>query len=184
MHDSNLDEAMRELDAENYESARSLLQTLSSNKEAQLQLAYLYQQGLGGPPDPEKAREIYKSLADAGDPQGMYYLASLLLESRQLSEAARYFERAAELDHVSGSYWAAALYDGLYGHPRDEEKYQRFIKKAASLGHLFAMRDLARADMKHTKNWIVWGEAFLRYLSVKIKGFYIAIRNPHDLRLR
>ncbi len=184
MHESQLEEAVREIDTGNYGRARSLLQALGNEKEAQLQLAYLYQTGLGGDSEPAKTQEIYQSIADAGDVRGMYYLASLMLEKRQLKEALDYFEKSAQLGHISGSYWAAALHSGLYGHPKDEKKYLFFLGKAAQLGHVFAIRDQAVLDMHSAKNFLVWGKSFLRCLAAKIEGIFIAIRNPHDLRVR
>ena len=49
MNDSNLNEALREFEAENYDHPRSLMEGLTDKKEVKLQLAYLYQHGLGGP---------------------------------------------------------------------------------------------------------------------------------------
>ncbi|MCA3176832.1 MAG: sel1 repeat family protein [Burkholderiales bacterium] len=160
------------------------MEGLTDKKEVKLQLAYLYQHGLGGLSESERAMEIYKILADTGDVQGMYYLASLLLERRQLDGAADYYQKSAELGHVSGAYWAAALHEGLYGHPRDDKKYQRFIQHAARLGHLFAKRDIERSNMRNAKNLVVRTQALLRYFLMKIKGLYIVIRNSYDLRLR
>jgi TPR repeat protein len=129
------------------------MEGLTDKKEVKLQLAYLYQHGLGGLSESERAMEIYKILADTGDVQGMYYLASLLLERRQLDGAADYYQKSAELGHVSGAYWAAALHEGLYGHPRDD---------------------------KNAKNLVVRTQALLRYFLMKIKGLYIVIRNSYD----
>ena len=75
---------MREVDKGNYENARNMLEPLRDNANAQLQLAYLYQMGLGGAKEIEKATAIYTTLANAGDSQGAYYLGDLLLERNQL----------------------------------------------------------------------------------------------------
>lgn len=184
MSNSNLDEAMREFDAGNYARARSLMEALSANKEVQLHLAYLYQRGLGGPPANEKAQEMYRALAASGDREGMYFLASSLMEQRVLEESLRYFQMSAELGHVSAAYWSAALYNGLYGYPQDESRYRYFIELAAKLGHVFAQRDIARNDMKNAANLADWATALYRYTRAKISGLCIAVRNPQDLRLR
>jgi TPR repeat protein len=184
MNELEFAEAMRELTAKNYERARSLLQALNEDNEAQLQLAYLLDQGLGGARDVEKAREVYQMLADNGDVRGMYYLASLLLDQRHLPQALEFFEKSAELGHISGAYWAAALHDGAFGHPKDNQKYLHFNNKAVALGHVFAKRDQARQQMKEARNLYVWSKSFLRYAGAKTKGIGIAIRNSQDLRLR
>ena len=179
-----MDEAIREVRKCNYERARTLLQGLSNDKEAQLWLAYLYQEGLGGTADLDKARETYQPLADADEPQGLYYLASLFLNTRQLTEAMRYFEKSAKLRHVSGAYWAAALHDGYSGYPKDPQKHLFFLGQAANLGHIFALRDMARLDMRNARNVAAWGKAFIRYFNAKSRGLFFAVRDPQDLRLR
>ena len=170
MDDSKWNEAIRELDSKNYEHARVLLQPLSKNKEAQLQLGYLYQEGLGGEANPEKAREIFQGLADENDPQGTYFLAKSFLNSQHLTEAVSYFEKSAQLSHVSGAFWAAALHGGLYGHPRDDQKYRFFLERAASLGHIYAKRDLALEDIKDAKSFLASVNARLRYASLMAVG--------------
>lgn len=181
---SLLNEASAQLGARNYSRARELLEQLRGEPEADIQLAYLLDQGLGGERSPDRAEEIYRRLAEAGDVRGMYYLGSLLLEQRKLSEALQQFERAAALGHGSSAYWAAALHDGLHGHARNAEKHAALIERAASLGHLYALRDARRLEMDKSRGSIPWIKAYARYLAVKLKGVAVGIRNPNDLRLR
>jgi TPR repeat protein len=184
MQPSEFDRAVAQINAGNYEQARKLLEELESNEEAQLQLAYLYQTGQGGPKDIEKAQEIYQLLSNSGSANAIYYLASIFLEKRQLRKALDCFERSANFNHVSGAYWAAALHGGLHGNPRNEQKHLFFLNKAASLGHIFALRDQAIVEMQNARNISDWCGAFLRYSATKIKGVFIVLRNTHDLRVR
>jgi TPR repeat protein len=184
MHEPTINDAIEALNAKNYERARSLLEGLTDDDEAQFQLAYLLEQGWGGVRDPNRAREIYQSLADSGDVRAMYYLASLMLSQRRLSEALYYFEESARREHVSAAYWAAELHNGAYGHARDEEKYVCFIERAARLGHIYAKRDDALRQMKQASSVFAWGKSFLRYVRAQLKGAVLAFRDPRDLRLR
>jgi TPR repeat protein len=176
---------MAEFESGNYELARHLLKAVTRNSEEELALAYLYQQGLGGSVEIEKALKIYELLSSNGNPQGMYYLGTLFLQKRDLSGALLSFEKAANMGHISGAYWSAAIYDGFDGFPRDEKKYLISIKRASELGHLFAIRDVARIEMHASKaNILRRAKWFLKYWFAKIKGLLIATRNPQDLRLR
>lgn len=181
---TDISEVMREVDKGNYENARKMLEPLRDNTNAQLQLAYLCQMGLGGAKEIEKATAIYTTLANAGDSQGAYYLGALLLERNQLDQALHCFEMASGLDHVSGAYWAAALNDGYRGYPINAEKAAKYYEQASRLGHYFAKRDLARLNMKKASNFLEWAIAASQYLRAKIVGTVAVVRNPHDLRLR
>ena len=184
MTDLNWEKAKRELEAKNYEHARVLLELLDHNNAAKLQLAYLYQIGLGGSADLVRAQKIYQVLADEGDSEGMYYLARLFLSLGQLSEAAHYFEMSSLLSHASGSFWAAELNNGYFGYPLDKQKYWLLIRRAASLGHIYAIRNLALDDMRDARNIFLKSKACLTYIMATIKGIAIAITDPHNLFIR
>lgn len=180
MDNAKWNEAIRALDAKNYGLARELFQCFGDNKDAQLQLGFLYQEGLGGERDLDKAQEIYHNLASAGDSKGMYFLGKLFLNTGQLLESLRYLEQSAQSHHVSGAFWAAELHHGLHGHPIDEKKYRFFIKQAADLGHIYAMRNVALDNMRDAKTFFIWIKALWGYVTATIKGAAKAIRNPHD----
>lgn len=177
-------DAVHALEAKEYGLARTLFASLKENKEAQLQLGYLYQEGLGGKINRDKAQEIFQSLANAGDSQGMYFLAKCLLMSKSLSEATQYFEKAAQLGHVSGAYWAAVLHGGQYECQKDLHKHRYFLEMAVHLGHLYAKRDLALEDAIAANNFLLKGAAYLRYFAALMKGVALTFRNRHDFRIR
>jgi TPR repeat protein len=172
------------LDAKDYVRARTLFASLAENKEAQLHLGYLYQEGLGGQASREKAQEIFQALADADDLQGSYFLAKAFLSSSRLPEAAHYFEKSAQLGHASGAYWAAALHRGLYGHSTDMHKHRSFLELAAKLGHIYGKRDLALEDAQAASSFRERGAAYLRYLGILVQGIALTFRDRHDLRIR
>jgi len=177
-------EAVHALDAKDYWRARTLFASLGENKEAQLQLGYLYQEGLGGEASREKAQEIFQALADTNDPQGSYFLAKVFLSCSKLPEATDYFEKSAQSGHVSGAYWAAALHGSLYGHATDIPKRRSFLELGAKLGHIYAKRDLALDDAKTASSFLQRGAAYLRYLAVLLKGTILTFRDRHDFRIR
>lgn len=184
MNDDVWNEAVQALDAKDFGRARTLFASLEENKEAQLQLGYLYQEGLGGEANKEKSQEIFQVLADANDPQGSYFLAKLLLSSQKFPEAVNYFEKSARLGHVSGAYWAAALHGGLHEYPTDIQKRRFFLENAAKLGHIYAKRDLALEDAKTASTFPQRCAAYLRYLIVLLKGIALTLRDRHDFRIR
>lgn len=184
MIDLKWKEVKFELKARNYERARVLLEELNSCNEAKLQLAYLYFNGLGGSVDLSRARELYQALAEDGNADGMYYLGRLFVASGEIRKALIYFEMSSSLSHPSGTFWAAELYNGLYGNKVDKEKYKFLVRRAANLGHIYALRNLALDDIRHEKNFFLILNACMRYFCATIKGVVISIRDPHDLRIR
>jgi TPR repeat protein len=176
-------EAVHALDAKDYVCARALFASLGEIKEAQLQLGYLYQEGLGGEASPEKSQEIFQSLADANDIQGLYHLGRFFLKFSRLPEAAHYFEKSAQLGHVSGAYWASALHRGVYGHSTDIQKHRTFLELAVKLGHIYGKRDLALEDAQAASTLRERGTAYLRYLGILAQGIALTIRDRHDPRI-
>jgi TPR repeat protein len=177
-------QAKTELEAGNYERARDLLELLVDDREAKLQLAYLLQAGLGGDVDVVRAQNIYQSLANDGDAEGMYYAGRLFLAGGDLFKAVYYLEMSSSLSHASASFWGAELYNGLYGYPRDERKYRILIRRAANLGHIYALRNCALDDIQNEKNIFLKIRACLVYIAATGKGVVIAFKDPNDLRLR
>lgn len=184
MNPQTLAQAKTELGAGNYKRARELLEPLVDDQEAKLQLAYLLQAGLGGDVDIGRARDIYQSLASAGDAEGMYYAGRLFLAEGDLLKAAYYLEMASSLSHASASFWAAELYNGLYGCPLDRGKYRLLIRRAAKLGHIYALRNCALDDIRNEKKIFLKVRACLVYIAATGKGVVIAFKDPNDLRLR
>lgn len=176
--------AMDALTRKDFVEARTILASIPENLEANIQLAYLLQQGLGGAVDNLRATHLYEAAISLGDNRSYYYLGSIYLAEKQLTKAVKQFELAAKEKNPSGAYWASALHDGYLGHPVDQSMASQYRKLASDLGHIFAQRDEMKIQMKQGSTWSGRLKGFVGYVRVKFKGALLAIRDPQSLQLR
>ena len=152
--------------------------------QANVYFGWMYQKGLGIKVDLEMAEKCYRPAASTGLVLGQYYLASLLRLKGSLSEALEWYEKAAAQQHSSANYWASVMYREGDGTKPDKTKSERYLMTAASLGHCFAERDLARDSLRSAKTIIESLRALFSYVRAVIRGSIAAVRNPDDMQLR
>ena len=178
--------AHADMAAGRYESARVAFEDLASRGEMQalLYLGWMHERGLGGKVDESRAASYYQALCDTGDPVGCYHAASLKFRRRDVSGALELYSRAAVAGHPSAAYWASAILSGEGGYSRDPERATYFLTKAASLGHVFACRDLAKQRLQVAGSVRGKALALLEYCWAVLKGFSILAKNMDDPRVR
>jgi len=148
--------------------------------EASVQLGWLWEEGLGGARDTERAKYFYQQAIDKGEVVlGSYYLASLLMKQEGSQRAADLFRAAANGGHASAAYW---LY--IIESERGEASVWRSLEVAAALGHEFARRDLARQRMRNATSLLNWFGGLGSYFMAKVRGLLIILSNPNDPRVR
>lgn len=178
--------AYADMNAGRYEKARQTFSQLADAGEHQalVYLGWMDEQGLGGLPNEQQAELRYKSSAESGDCIASYYYGCLKLKQGALDEALVLFSSAAENGHPSAAYWVSALYGGEKGYPKNREMEIIYLEKAASLGHVYARRDIARNRIRESNYFIerLWNR--LRYFSEKLKGIYLTAKNHQDPRVR
>jgi len=190
MHDTQnhdrLMSAYADMNAGRYEKARQTFNQLADAGEQQalVYLGWMDEQGFGGSANEQQAELRYKRLADSGDHVASYYYGALKLRQGSLSEALVAFVGAAEGGHPSAAYWASALYGGENGFPRNREKEIFYLKQAASFGHVYARRDLAKMQVTEAKSLGAKVKSLCVYFFEKMKGVYLISRNQHDPRVR
>jgi TPR repeat protein len=109
---------------------------------------YMYQHGLGRVVDEDKALEAYRDGAAHGVERSKLFLARLLCERRQYTEAAELFRTLAADGNVSAKYWLYVVCrDGL-GIAQDREKARALLEQAVASGHLYAIRDLSKRSVR------------------------------------
>lgn len=91
----------------------------------------LYQEGKH-----EEAYALYLQAAEAGDPQGMYCVATLRLNGEGIAQsdvlAMEWYQKAADLDHADSlNILADACYSGSYGMPVDLEMAFSYYLRSA-----------------------------------------------------
>ena len=98
--------------------------------------------------------------------------------------ALKLYLRASDMDHPSAAYWAAAIYEGEGGYLPEPVRARAQLALAASRGHAFALRDLAKQELRD--NTTPWGKgvAAVRYVMAVLRGFVLLARDADDPRVR
>jgi uncharacterized protein len=164
--------------------SRLQLAALLPNENVELNLAYLYQMGIDGEKDINKAISMYENLANSGNDLGMYYLGSIYLNLNKLDKALSYYEKAAELNNASACYWVSAIYAGYQNHTKNDSKASYYLDRAAELGHFFAKRDLALMKLNKANYLIPKIKAYLQYIIIKFRALFLILINHNDFRVR
>ena len=111
--------------AGDYERARAEWQPLAEagNRDAQFNLALLYENGLGMKADPAAAERWFRRAAEQDDRGAQAYLAEMYAEGlgvkRDDEEALRWYRRAAELGHPASQHNVGVFYATGRGTPPD-----------------------------------------------------------------
>ncbi|HEY5896012.1 MAG TPA: tetratricopeptide repeat protein [Burkholderiales bacterium] len=100
-------------------------------RPAQLNLAQMYEKGIGVPQDTMKARRSYRAMAAAGDKEGALRAAKLAAEAEDWREAIPAYERLARDDNLSALTDLGLLYEQGRGVPRDGARAVALFEKAA-----------------------------------------------------
>jgi TPR repeat protein len=100
-------------------------------RPAELNLAQMYEKGIGVTQDTGEARKRYRKLADIGDSEARYRAAKLAADAGDTPEALRYYERGVREDDWRSILDLAALYERGRGVPRDLKRAIGLYEKAA-----------------------------------------------------
>jgi len=129
--------------------------------EAALDLARLYLEGVGGPPDEDEALRILALTADGGGGEAAYQ-AGVILSDRDgaAAQAARLFLQAAENGHAqAATLYGHALYDGI-GVEADKPEAAAWYARAADRGDAEGMvyhalvLALAEGELSEAAYWL------------------------------
>jgi TPR repeat protein len=119
----------------------------SGHVEAQLNIAFMYNQGLGVPVDHGVARRWYhraaeQGLAEAQAQLGVVYSQGLGV-APNYDEAVKWSTKAAEQGHPQGQFNLGAFYATGLGVPRDYKRAAFWTRKAAEQGDAASQVNLA-----------------------------------------
>jgi len=130
-----------------YEQARAIWQQLADkgNTTALINLANLFQQGMGVSKDQRQALHYIRQAAELGDARAQYELGMEFekgqLVERDLQQASRWLHKSAQQDNADGQFaygimLATAFGKGLDQATRAQRKAARYwLMKAQSNGH-------------------------------------------------
>lgn len=136
-----------------------------SERNVNFEKALDHTYGYTGSINYDKAIKYYQLAADEGHSTSIYNIGYLLTESspiKRYTEAANYFEKAANLGNVYAQSSLASIYFSGKGVEKDLEKAFYWEKKAAELGHLDSVKEIAYSyykgygvakNFKHAVTW-------------------------------
>jgi TPR repeat protein len=114
----------------------------AGDRQAQLQLASMYQEGQGVPKDGSAALKWYRAAAEQGDPQAQTVLALAYSKgdgvAQDYAEAARWYRKAAEQGIGKAQLELGAMYAEGEGLQRDPAEAAKWLRKAAEQGLAYA----------------------------------------------
>lgn len=94
-----------------------------------------------------KAAELWRPLAEKGDPAAQYLLGTLDVEGKGVehddASAVKWFQRAANQGEARAQYDLGASYAEGTGVPTSAVEAAKWFQRAANQGMLFAQRNLA-----------------------------------------
>ncbi|MDE6589154.1 MAG: relaxase MobL, partial [Oscillospiraceae bacterium] len=126
-------------------------------------LGRIWRDGLGVPPDDERAEVWFQRAADGEHVGAQYALAKLLLEQGRISEAVSWYEQAAGSGNPFASYQLGKLYLSGNDIPRDADKALEYLSESAEqgnsqaqyiLGKLYLLGNEVEQDRETATHWL------------------------------
>jgi len=115
---------------------------------AQIFLGWAYEKGKNVATDHEEAKRWYTDAAQRGDVLGQYYLGMYFLRRGEIVDGARSIRSAAGRNYVPALYRLGRLFEDGTGVEKNDSECGRCMREAASGGHPFAQRWIARRGLK------------------------------------
>jgi TPR repeat protein len=109
----------------------------------QLMVGWMYHSGLGVEQNLEKAQQWYQKAANANSSEGEFYLGALYRSKQQYPQAVEWLTKSAAQKYMPAIYRLGKMYDIGEGVNKDHAKAYKYLEQAASMGHLFAKREIA-----------------------------------------
>lgn len=172
-----------------------MLRRLAENGSAysMLYLGWAHAQGLGVPPDSQQASEWYRQAYALGAREAGKYLGHyayydgckyLEEEPKDYKKAFERFSEGAQYDYGPAVYWLARCYAKGLGVEQQPDEARRLYEKAAALGNLWAMRELAKLHMRGSYGLGGISKGVKMYVNCLKEIYRVASRDSSDIRLR
>ena len=150
------------------EEKRSVMEMLerswekNSSASVAYQLGRVWRDGLGVPPDDEKAEMWFHCAAENGHSGALYALAKLLREQGKIGEAIPWYEQSADGGNQFATYQLGKLYLTGEDVPKDVTRAMDYLTDAAEqdnpqaqyiLGKLYLLGKDINQDQEMTEQW-------------------------------
>ena len=126
------------------------------------QLGRVWRDGLGVPPDDDKAEMWFRRAAEDGHSGAQYALAKMLHQQGQVDEAIPWYKQAAESGNPFATYQLGKLYLTGEGVPKDVTRAVDYLADAAEqdnsqaqyiLGKLYLLGNEVAQDIEAAAKW-------------------------------
>ncbi len=131
---------------------------------------------------PQEAKHWLTLASDNGDPLATYLLGTVLIEDGDTQAAIERFHRAGEQGVSAGLYQLGKLYDVGSGVEKDKERAYDFYRRSASMGHVFARRQVARMLIEGHRGVVGWFIGVPMLTAAIVWGAYTAATDPYGER--
>ena len=131
-----------------YATALRLIRPLADqgNAAAQLQLAFMYDNGYGVPKNKAEAVKWYRLAAGQGELIAQYNLAVSYANGQGVpqdyAEAAKWYRKAADQGNDDAQFGVGLMYDNGYGAPKNNAEAVKWYRLAADQGNVAAQNNL------------------------------------------
>ena len=151
---------------------------------APLYLGWAYQHGQGVPENTAEAARWFKAGLARGDATCSYYLGHLYDKTALHNEASDVFEQGSTLGYIPSTYCLAMNTLEGRGRQANLESALKLLALASGGGHVFARRTMATLYLSGKFGLLQFPRGIWLLVSSVIRGVYLAIFSPDDIRLK
>lgn len=138
----------------NYFKAKELHEksAIQGYSDSQCSLGILYLEGKGVTKNISKANELFEKAAAQGHIQAAYQVGYAAYTSQDYVKSRKWLEISATQGDSASQYYLGLLHRNNLGGPRDDEKAQEWLRKAANQDHLDAKKNLEELNKEIDAN--------------------------------
>lgn len=179
------EEAARLFEAGEY--GKALAAYISSAKlgsvQSKVMVGWMLEQGFGTSPDLPEAERWYRDAALMNYAFAQFKLAKLCARCDRRAEAIAWYEKAAGNNFSPAIFRLGWMLDVGKGVTIDKQRAMQLYLKAATLGHVFAERQLGLMLVRGYGGALRVPSGIRRVLNSFLRGVFIGMRNMDDERI-
>ena len=172
-------------DDKKYADAYALAAKLANSGDVKARrfLGWLHCKGKGCDINLEIAEACFSQAAADGDAEAVYGLASVAFHRKRFVNALEAYKAAAQKGFAPALFRIGLQYERGLGVPKDFEQAFRYFSQAKVRGNLYAERAIVRLLFAGFKGLSGRLQAPIYLVSVVIRGFVVALKDPHNRQL-
>lgn len=153
-------------------------------KHCQIFVGWMLYEGKGTLRNEEAALTWFKKAADSGSAEGMFYCARLLDKYGKYEDSVAYLRSAAAQGYAPALCRLGRMHLLGRGVARNADEAYKLLERAASLGNVFAKRELAVRMLKSSGSLLVRAYGAVSFLWCVVEGMIIALVDPRSEKIK